>query len=51
MTEEQPVGKTEQRRSYELGKRLEQMDETRRTVLQAARAQLEGQGYKQFSMA
>jgi AcrR family transcriptional regulator len=51
MTEEQPVGKTEQRRSYELGKRLEQMDETRRTVLQAARVQLEGQGYKQFSMA
>jgi AcrR family transcriptional regulator len=51
MTEEQPVGKTEQRRSYDLGRRLEQMDESRRAVLQAARAQLEGQGYKQFSMA
>ena len=51
MRKERPVGKTEQRRGYELGRRLEQMDETRRTVLQAARAQLEGQGYKQFSMA
>lgn len=51
MTEEQPVEKTEQRRSYDLGRRLEQMDESRRAVLQAARAQLEGQGYKQFSMA
>jgi AcrR family transcriptional regulator len=48
---EQPVGKTEQRRGYELGRRLEQMDESRRTVLQAARAQLEGQGYTRFSMA
>lgn len=51
MAEEQPAGRTGQKRGYELGKRLEQMDETRRAVLEAARAQLEGHGYKQFSMA
>jgi AcrR family transcriptional regulator len=51
MTEERPAEKTGQKRGYELGKRLEQMDETRRAVLQAARDQLEGQGYRQFSMA
>jgi AcrR family transcriptional regulator len=51
MSEEQPAEKRGQKRGYELGKRLEQMDETRRAVLQAARAQLEEQGYRQFSMA
>jgi AcrR family transcriptional regulator len=51
MTEEQPTGKTEPKRGYELGRRLEQMDESRRAVLQAARAQLERQGYRKFSMA
>lgn len=51
MTEEPAAERTGQKRGYELGKRLEQMDETRRAVLQAARAQLEEQGYRQFSMA
>jgi AcrR family transcriptional regulator len=51
MTEERQTERTEHKRGYELGKRLEQMDETRRAVLQAARDQLERAGYRQFSMA
>lgn len=43
--------KVEQKRGYELGKRLEQMAASRRAVLQAAREQLERQGYKEFSLA
>lgn len=41
----------EPRRPYELGKRLEQMDQTRAAVLKAARAQLEEQGYRRVTMA
>lgn len=39
------------KRPYELGKRLEQMDESRAAILQAARAQLEANGYRQLTMA
>jgi AcrR family transcriptional regulator len=39
------------KRPYELGKRLEQMDESRATILRAARAQLETNGYRQLTMA
>lgn len=39
------------KRPYELGKRLEQMDESRAAILRAARAQLEANGYRQFTMA
>lgn len=38
------------RRPYELGKRLESMDQTRAVVLQAAREQLESRGYRQMTM-
>ncbi len=38
------------KRPYELGKRLEQMDQNRAAVLQAARAQLEAKGYRQLTM-
>jgi AcrR family transcriptional regulator len=38
------------RRSYELGKRLEQMDRSRAAILRAARAQLEEQGYRRMTM-
>ena len=38
------------KRSYELGKRLEQMDRTRAAVLVAARRQLESGGVRDFSM-
>ena len=41
---------TAKKRGYELGKRLEQMDQTRRAVLDAARARLEGRGYRELSM-
>jgi AcrR family transcriptional regulator len=41
----------ETKRGYDLGKRLETMDQTRREVLQAARRQLEVQGYRQMTMA
>ena len=45
-------GTTEQpKRPYELGKRLEQMDRSRAAILSAARAQLEGQGYRRMTMA
>ena len=39
------------KRPYELGKRLEQMDESRAAILRAARTQLEANGYRQFTMA
>jgi AcrR family transcriptional regulator len=39
------------KRSYELGKRLEQMDESRAAILRAARAQLEANGYRRWTMA
>lgn len=38
------------RRSYELGKRLEQMDESRAAILRAAREELESRGYRQWTM-
>lgn len=41
----------ELKRPYELGKRLEQMDQTRAAILRAARAQLEAKGYRQLTMA
>jgi len=45
-------GKTEtQKRPYELGKRLEQMDHRRAAVLRAARSQLESRGYRELTMA
>ena len=44
--------KTEEpKRPYELGKRLEQMDQSRAAILRAARAQLEAGGYRQLTMA
>ncbi|MGA9508546.1 MAG: helix-turn-helix domain-containing protein [Candidatus Sulfotelmatobacter sp.] len=41
----------EPKRPYELGKRLEQMDQSRAAILKAARAQLEAKGYRQLTMA
>jgi AcrR family transcriptional regulator len=38
------------KRTYELGKRLAQMDESRAAILRAARAQLEAKGYRQWTM-
>jgi AcrR family transcriptional regulator len=40
-----------EKRPYDLGKRLEQMDESRAAILRAARAQLEANGYRQLTMA
>lgn len=40
-----------EKRPYDLGKRLEQMDECRASILRAARAQLEANGYRQLTMA
>jgi AcrR family transcriptional regulator len=40
-----------EKRPYELGKRLEQMDASRAAILRVARAQLEANGYRQFTMA
>jgi AcrR family transcriptional regulator len=39
------------KRGYDLRKRLENMDQTRRAVLKAARQQLEAQGYRRMTMA
>jgi AcrR family transcriptional regulator len=39
------------KRPYELGKRLEQMDESRAAILRAARAQLETGSYRELTMA
>jgi AcrR family transcriptional regulator len=38
-------------RPYELGKRLEQMDQSRAAILRAARMHLEAGGYRQLTMA
>jgi AcrR family transcriptional regulator len=40
----------EPRRPYELGKRLEQMEESRAAILRAARSQLEANGYRHLTM-
>lgn len=40
-----------EKRPYELGKRLEQMDASRAAILRAARTQLEANGYRQLTMA
>jgi AcrR family transcriptional regulator len=40
-----------EKRPYDLGKRLEQMDQSRAAILRAARAQLEENGYRQLTMA
>jgi AcrR family transcriptional regulator len=40
-----------EKREYELGKRLANMEQTRRSVLQAARQQLESRGYQYMTMA
>lgn len=39
------------KRGYDLRKRLDTMDQTRQTVLQAVRRQLEAQGYRQMTMS
>lgn len=39
------------KRPYDLGKRLEQMDQNRGAILRAARAQLEAKGYRELTMA
>ena len=45
-------GKTKPpKRPYELGKRLEQMDQSRAAILRAARMHLEAGGYRQLTMA
>jgi AcrR family transcriptional regulator len=41
----------EPKRPYELGKRLEQMDQSRAAILRAARTQLEAKGYRQLTMS
>jgi AcrR family transcriptional regulator len=41
----------EPKRPYELGKRLEQMDQSRAAILSAARTQLEANGYRQLTMS
>jgi AcrR family transcriptional regulator len=41
----------EPKRAYELGKRLEQMDQSRAAILRAARTQLEAKGYRQLTMS
>jgi AcrR family transcriptional regulator len=40
-----------EKRPYELGKRLEQMDESRAAILRAAKEQLAAQGYRRLTMA
>lgn len=39
------------KRPYELGKRLEQMDESRAAILRAAKQQLAAEGYRRLTMA
>jgi AcrR family transcriptional regulator len=46
-----PDKRSPDKRPYDLGKRLEQMDESRAAILRAARAQLEANGYRQLTMA
>lgn len=46
-----PDAKTEAvKRPYDLGKRLEHMDQNRAAILSAARAQLEERGYRELTM-
>jgi AcrR family transcriptional regulator len=40
-----------EKRPYDLGKRLEQMDESRAAILRAAQAQLVSNGFRQLTMA
>jgi AcrR family transcriptional regulator len=40
-----------EKRPYDLGKRLEQMDESRAAIVRAAKAQLTAQGYPRLTMA
>ena len=40
-----------EKRPYELGKRLEQMDESRAAILRAAKRQLAAEGYQRLTMA
>ncbi len=40
-----------EKRPYELGKRLEQMDESRAAILRAAKQQLAADGYRRLTMA
>jgi AcrR family transcriptional regulator len=40
-----------EKRPYELGKRLEQMDESRAAILRAAKQQLAAEGYQRLTMA
>ena len=40
-----------EKRPYDLGKRLEQMSESRAAILRAAQAQLAGEGYRRLTMA
>ena len=40
-----------EKRPYELGKRLEQMDESRAAILRAAKQQLAAEGYRRLTMA
>jgi AcrR family transcriptional regulator len=40
-----------EKRPYDLGKRLEQMDESRAAILRAAKAQLVSNGFRQLTMA
>lgn len=43
--------KEELKRPYDLGKRLDQMDQSRAAILRAARSQLEANGYRQWTMS
>lgn len=43
--------KEPEKRPYDLGKRLEQMDESRAAILRAAKAQLTANGYPRLTMA
>jgi AcrR family transcriptional regulator len=43
--------KEPEKRPYDLGKRLEQMDESRAAILRAAKAQLTAKGYPRLTMA
>jgi AcrR family transcriptional regulator len=46
-----PKKRPPEKRPYELGKRLEQMDESRAAILRAAQAQLAANGFRRLTMA
>jgi AcrR family transcriptional regulator len=46
-----PEKRPPEKRPYELGKRLEQMDESRAAILRAAQAQLAANGFRRLTMA